>query len=58
VPTSLVQLVVPRIELHLFYNAVVFIPMVVAMVYHLRPSPAEAAATHCSCALRRTPAAA
>jgi hypothetical protein len=30
-PTSLVQLVIPRIELHLFYNAVVFTPMVVAV---------------------------
>ncbi|QFZ18312.1 hypothetical protein [Saccharothrix syringae] len=33
-PTSLVQLVVPRVELHLFYNAVVFAPMVVAVVLH------------------------
>lgn len=30
-PTSIVQLVIPRIELHLFYNGVVFTPMVVAM---------------------------
>lgn len=36
VPTSIVQLVVPRVELHLFYNALVFAPMVVAMVMHLR----------------------
>ena len=28
VPTSLVQLWVPRVELHLFYNTIVFIPMV------------------------------
>jgi hypothetical protein len=36
VPTSIVQMVVPRVELHLFYNALVFAPMVVAMVLHLR----------------------
>ena len=29
--TSIVQLVLPRVELHLFYNAVVFAPMVVAI---------------------------
>jgi hypothetical protein len=29
--TSLLQLAFPRIELHLFYNAVVFVPMCVAM---------------------------
>src|SRR4051794_38248666 len=36
-PTSLAQLILPRIELHLFYNAIVFFPMVVAMVYHFCP---------------------
>lgn len=54
VPTSIVQLWLPRVELHLFYNAVVFVPMVVAMAYHLFPSPAEAAAMRCSCAPRGT----
>ena len=29
VPTSLAQLWVPRVELHLFYNTIVFIPMMV-----------------------------
>jgi hypothetical protein len=48
-PTSLLQLVVPRVELHLFYNSVVFIPMVIAMYLHLRPSPEERAAASCSC---------
>jgi hypothetical protein len=47
VPTSVLQLVIPRVELHLFYNAVVFVPMVVAMVLHNRarkqqPLPAVA----------------
>lgn len=38
-PTSILQLVVPRVELHLFYNAVVFAPMVVALVLHRRDRP-------------------
>nr|BFE50735.1 hypothetical protein GCM10017745_41620 [Saccharothrix mutabilis subsp. capreolus] len=38
VPTSIVQLLVPRVELHLFYNFIVFVPMVVAMVLHMRPN--------------------
>jgi len=41
VPTSILQLVFLRAELHLFYNAVVFIPMLVAMYYHLWPSASE-----------------
>jgi hypothetical protein len=49
VPTSLVQLWVPRVELHLFYNTIVFVPMVIAMYYHLFPSPSEAA-PRCTCA--------
>jgi hypothetical protein len=51
-PTSLLQLVVPRVELHLFYNTVVFLPMVVAMVLHLRPNLAEAHRMACTCAAR------
>jgi len=50
VPTSLLQLWVPRVELHLFYNTVVFIPMVIAMYYHLFP-PAGEQAPRCSCAI-------
>src|SRR5687767_1597707 len=49
VPTSLLQLWVPRVELHLFYNTIVFIPMVVAMYYHMFP-PSEAARSKCTCA--------
>jgi hypothetical protein len=49
VPTSVAQaLGVPRPELHLFYNAIVFIPMVIGMYYHLRPPAGEPPAT-CSC---------
>jgi hypothetical protein len=57
VPTSLIQLWVPRVELHLFYNTIVFIPMVIAMYYHMFPS-AEDGAAHCTCALHRGLAAA
>ncbi|MGH8840427.1 MAG: hypothetical protein ACRDVO_14415 [Jiangellaceae bacterium] len=53
VPTSVVQLVVPRVELHLFYNTVVFIPMIVAMVLHRRSSGAALATPTCSCAYAR-----
>ena len=49
VPTSLIQLWVPRVELHLFYNTIVFIPMVVAMYYHLFPSTGDAAMQQCTC---------
>jgi hypothetical protein len=51
VPVSIVQLWVPRLELHLFYNTVVFVPMVVAMYYHLFPTDAERGVVTCSCAL-------
>jgi hypothetical protein len=50
-PTSIVQLIVPRVELHLFYNAIVFIPMVVGMMLHMFPPVAERAAMRCGCAL-------
>ena len=46
--TSFVQLVFPRIELHLFYNGVVFVPMLVAIyLQHFAPgrAPARAQAT-------------
>jgi hypothetical protein len=52
VPTSIVQLWIPRVELHLFYNTIVFLPMVIAMYYHLFPTE-PAAAPKCSCAWHR-----
>jgi hypothetical protein len=52
VPTSLVQLWVPRVELHLFYNTIVFIPMMIAMYYHMFPAP-SAARPRCTCAWHR-----
>ena len=50
VPTSILQLWVPRVELHLFYNTIVFIPMMIAMYYHMFPSPAATRRQQCSCA--------
>ena len=50
VPTSLAQLWVPRVELHLFYNTIVFVPMVVAMYYHMFPPREETATQQCTCA--------
>lgn len=53
VPTSIVQLLIPRVELHLFYNTVVFIPMVIGMYFHVAPPEGEEPSRGCSCALRR-----
>jgi hypothetical protein len=52
VPTSIAQLWIPRVELHLIYNTIVFIPMVIAMYYHLFPPPGEAVHMKCSCAFQ------
>ena len=53
VPVSFLQLLFPRfrIEIHLFYNAIVFMPMIIGMYYHLFPPKGEEAAA-CMCALR------
>ncbi|MGH7557685.1 MAG: hypothetical protein ACREMD_07905 [Gemmatimonadota bacterium] len=53
VPTSIVQLWIPRVELHLFYNTVVFIPMVIGMYYHMFPPAGEENDAQCSCPVRR-----
>jgi hypothetical protein len=59
VPTSIAQLWFPRVELHLFYNTIVFIPMVIAMYYHMFPTKQDASQQQCSCAwyVRPAPAA-
>jgi len=57
VPISIVQLWIPRVELHLFYNTLVLVPMLVAMYYHLLPRLPEAATMRCSCGLRINPGA-
>ena len=56
VPASLVQLWIPRVELHLLYNTLVFVPMMIGMYHHLFPSPRDAAQHTCSCALSPRPA--
>ena len=50
VPTSIGQIWIPRIELHLIYNTLVFIPMVVAMYYHVYPPAKDAVKMMCTCA--------
>ena len=50
VPTSLAQFWVPRVELHFFYNTIVFVPMVVAMYHHMFPPASEAHRPQCTCA--------
>lgn len=49
-PTSIIQMLIPRVELHLLYNTVVFVPMAVAMYLHSRPHTAVREAPGCSCA--------
>jgi hypothetical protein len=56
VPTSILQVFLPRVQLHLFYNAVVFAPMVVAMYLHWRPNKSEHVAMACTCAAAAAPA--
>jgi len=56
-PVSILQLVIPRVELHLFYNTVVFIPMVIGMYYHMFPPAAETHSARCTCAWRVSKAA-
>jgi hypothetical protein len=53
VPTSLIQYWVPRVELHMFYNTIVFIPMVIAMYYHVFPPASETCVQQCTCAWHR-----
>ena len=51
VPTSVAQLFVPRLELHMIYNTIVFVPMIVAMYRHLVPTEPERAEMLCGCAI-------
>src|SRR3954464_5046015 len=55
IPLSILQIAFPpsRVEIPLFYNAVVFVPMMVAMYYHMFPPTAEDANPLCTCAVRR-----
>jgi len=58
VPFSVLQLVFPRVELHLFYNTVVFVPMVIGMYYHMFPPTGERERAVCTCARQPRTAAA
>ena len=49
VPCSVLQLFFPRVELHLFYNTIVFIPMVIGMYYHMFPPEGEKGNPTCTC---------
>ena len=49
VPCSVLQLMFPRVELHLFYNSVVFVPMVIGMYYHMFPPANEQGKMSCTC---------
>ena len=51
VPMSVAQFFLPRLELHLIYNTIVFVPMMVAMYRHLVPTADERSAMRCSCAI-------
>ena len=55
VPMSLIQFYIPRVELHLFYNTIVFIPMVIGMYYHMFPPPHEEPNLGCACAWKHQP---
>jgi hypothetical protein len=56
VATSIAQLWIPRVELHLFYNTIVFVPMLIAMYYHMFPTAKEVPGQACSCAWYVRPA--
>jgi hypothetical protein len=58
VPTSVIQLLIPRVELHLFYNTIVTIPMIIGVLLHRRASAAEHELTGCTCGLKPATAAA
>ncbi|HLH02664.1 MAG TPA: hypothetical protein VKX25_07835 [Bryobacteraceae bacterium] len=55
VPFSVLQLVIPRVELHLFYNTIVFIPMMIGVWYHMFPPKDEVCEAQCSCAWHAKP---
>jgi len=58
VPVSFLQMLFPksRVEIHLFYNAIVFIPMMIGMYYHMFPPDSEGEHATCACAWTHAPA--
>ncbi len=55
-PLSALLFAVRRVEVHMIYNTIVFIPMAIGMFYHLFPSPEEEQHMGCSCAWHKKPA--
>jgi hypothetical protein len=53
---SWLTLFVRRVEVHLFYNTLVFIPMAIGMYLHMFPSPQEEQHMGCTCSWYRKPA--
>ena len=49
-PSSLVELLIPRVELHFAYNATVFTCILVAMLLHAYPPRGETVRPRCGCA--------
>jgi hypothetical protein len=54
VPMSVLQFFFPRVELHLFYNSIVFIPMAIGMYYHMFPPEGDASQDLCTCAWNKS----
>ncbi len=52
-PTSILQLFLPRVELHLFYNMAVLYPFLIALALHFFPSPRDYTLMTCGCVLKR-----
>lgn len=52
VPMSIAQFWIPRVELHLIYNTLVFIPMIIAMYLHMFPPAGEEQHIKCSCVVK------
>jgi hypothetical protein len=44
---------VRRMEVHMMYNTIVFVPMVIGMYFHAFPSPKEEQHMGCGCSLNR-----
>ncbi|HEU0073263.1 MAG TPA: hypothetical protein VFS30_04560 [Dehalococcoidia bacterium] len=53
-PTSLAQLLIPRVELHFIYNGVVFSAIVIALLLHAYPPRGETARSRCVCTMTPT----
>ena len=51
-----IQVLVRRVEVHLFYNTIVVSPMAVAVLLHRRPNHAERAQAIYNCAAAPVPA--